>query len=125
MTHGRGGAVLLFPGQEQQPVKLRLLPGKADVLLPHAQERDVRLQARVGVAVIHVHCGGIDRRFDAAHGAERGKDRLRGRAQLVPDVLGGQPSGALGPHYPQRRLHHFRFREFVLRSHCLHLSRRE
>ena len=57
----------LHARQEQEPVKLRLFPCEADVLPPHAKERNFLPQARVGILVIYADRGGIDSLPNAVH----------------------------------------------------------
>ena len=69
MPHGLHGYAftVLRPGQKQQPVKLRLLPGKAYILHSEPEEGYLGPQSRVRVAVILAHRGGIDRAPDVVH----------------------------------------------------------
>ena len=120
MPHGLHGTEFLRLRQKQKPVELGLLPREADVLRADAEKRNFFLQTDFGIVVVHAHSGSIDRLPDAAHGAEGGENRLRGRAELVGDCFGGQTVRALCPHDAQRRRDHLFLRKLVFRSHCPH-----
>ena len=122
MRHGLHGAALLplGPGQEQEPIQLRFLPGEADILHTNAKERVLLVQSCIGVAVVHPHRGGADLPFHAVHRAKAREDRLCGCAQLLCHRLCSQAAETLRPHDLQCRLYHFRFCELVLRSHHFH-----
>ena len=117
MPHGLHGTEFLRLRQKQKPVELGLLPRKADVLRSNAEKRNGLPQTGAGIVVIHAHGGSIDRLPDAAHGAEGGENRLRGRAELVGDCFGGQTVRALCPHDAQRRRDHLVLCKLVFRSH--------
>ena len=67
ILHRLHRAESLHARQEQEPVKLRLFPCEADVLPPHAKERNFLPQARVGILVIYADRGGIDSLPNAVH----------------------------------------------------------
>ena len=95
-------------------------PRKPDILHPDAKERDLFMQTRVRVSIVHAHSCGIDLLLDGIHRAKGGKDRLGRGAEFVCQRFCGQTVDALCPHDAHRCLDHFFFRKFVLRSHCLY-----
>ena len=90
MLHGLHGAGFRRLRQKQEAVQLRFLPREPDILLPDAKERNVLLQAHSRIPVVYADRGGANGCPHALHGAEGGKDGLRGCSKLVRQRLCGK-----------------------------------